>query len=304
MDRFTSMTVFVRVVELGSFAAAANALSLSGPMVGKHIRMLEEHLGVRLIARTTRRQNLTDIGQAYYERCRAILADVEGAETQVAEQVAEPRGKLKVTMPVHFGRHCVAPILLELARQYPTLALELSFSDRLSDLTEDGFDLAIRTGSPTDKAGLVARRMARQTMVVCASPGYLAEHGMPKRIDDLAQHQAIIYRRTGPAPQWLFPRDGQAPLEILPPHRLCLDDLDAIADAAASGLGLAWLPYWLVHERIREGVLVRVLARQPGYLYDVHAHWLQTPHLPRRVRLAVEALAMQLPGRTQAPDEA
>lgn len=301
MDRLTSMAVFVRVVELGSFAAAANALNLSAPMVGKHIRMLEEHLGVRLIARTTRRQSLTDIGQAYYERCRSILAEVESTETLVAEQATEPRGKLKVTMPVHFGRHCVAPVLLELARQYPALELELSFSDRLSDLTEDGVDLAIRTGPPTDRAGLVARRLARQTMVVCAAPGYLAAHGVPLRIDDLARQQAIVYRRSGPAPHWLFPLEGQGLREILPPHRLCLDDLDAIADAASAGMGLAWLPDWLVHERIRAGVLVRLLPEQPGYLYDVHALWLQTPHLPRRVRLAVDALAAHLPGRTQAP---
>jgi DNA-binding transcriptional LysR family regulator len=299
MDRLTSMAVFVRAVELGSFAAAGNALDLSGPMVGKHIRSLEERLGVRLISRTTRRQSLTGFGSAYYERCRAILADVEMAETLAADHMAEPRGKLRVTMPVHFGRHCVAPILLELARQYPALELELSFNDRLSDLAEDGFDLAIRTGIPADSSDLVARRIARQTMVVCAAPRYIQAHGLLEGIEDLGKHQAVVYRRSGPVQPWLFPSDGPESVKVLPLYRLCLDDLDAIADAATTGIGLAWLPYWLVHERILANTLVQLFPEQPGHLYDVYALWLQAQQLPFRVRLAVEALAAQLPGRAQ-----
>ncbi|TIX81865.1 MAG: LysR family transcriptional regulator, partial [Mesorhizobium sp.] len=119
MDRLTSMAVFVKTVDLGSFAAAAAALDLSGPMVGKHVRFLEERLGVRLINRTTRRQSLTDFGRAYYERCRLVLAEAEAADALAADQLSEPRGKLRVIMPVHFGRRCVAPILLELAQRYP-----------------------------------------------------------------------------------------------------------------------------------------------------------------------------------------
>ncbi|TIV10320.1 MAG: LysR family transcriptional regulator, partial [Mesorhizobium sp.] len=127
MDRLTSMAVFVKTVDLGSFAAAAAALDLSGPMVGKHVRFLEERLGVRLINRTTRRQSLTDFGRAYYERCRLVLAEAEAADALAADQLSEPRGKLRVIMPVHFGRRCVAPILLELAQRYPALELDLSF---------------------------------------------------------------------------------------------------------------------------------------------------------------------------------
>lgn len=296
MDRLTSMAVFVKAVDLGSFAAAAAALDLSGPMVGKHVRFLEERLGVRLINRTTRRQNLTDFGRAYYERCRMVLAEAEAADTLAADQLSEPRGKLRVIMPVHFGRRCVAPILLELARQYPALELDLSFSDPIADLAEDGCDLAIRTGNLEDQAGVMARRVARQRMVVCASPSYLEMHGSPRQIEDLGGHQAIIYRRWGRIVQpWLFPRNGQPAAEVMPVSRLRLDDLDAIADAAAAGMGLAWLPYWLVRERIQTGALVVLLPEQPGFLYDVYALWLQTPHLPLKVRLAVDALAATLP---------
>jgi DNA-binding transcriptional LysR family regulator len=295
MDRLMSMAVFVKAVDLGSFAAAAATLDLSGPMDGKHVRFLEERLGVRLINRTTRRQSVTDFGRAYYERCRVVLAEAEAADSLAADQLSEPCGKLRVAMPVHFGRRCVTPILLELAQEYPTLELDLSFSDRIADLAEDGYDLAIRTGDLEDKAGVTARRIARQCMVVCASPSYLEMHGQPRQIEDLSKHHAVVYRRSGRVRPWLFPRDDQPPMEVTPINRLRLDDLDAIADAATSGMGLAWLPSWLVRERIQAGALVALLPDQPGFLYDGYALWLQTPHLPRKVRLAVDALAAALP---------
>lgn len=295
MDRLTSMAVFVKAVDLGSFTAAAEALELSGPMVGKHVRFLEERLGVRLLTRTTRRQSLTDFGRAYYERCRIVLTEAEAADALVVDQLAEPRGRLRVTMPVHFGRRCVAPVLLKLAQQYPALELDLSFSDRFSDLAEDDYDLAIRTGDPEEKPGLVARRVARQRMLVCAAPAYLERHGRPQRVEELAGHQAVIYRRSGRIRPWLFPQEGQSPLEITPANRLRFDDLDAVADAATLGMGLAWLPSWLVRERLSSGALVQLLPEQPAFLYDAHALWLQAPHLPRRVRLAVEALTDALP---------
>lgn len=295
MDRLTSMAVFVKAVELGSFTAAAEVLELSAPMVGKHVRFLEERLGVRLITRTTRRQSLTDFGRAYYERCRVVLAEAEAADAFVTDQSAEPYGKLRVTLPAHFGRRCVAPVLLRLAQQYPALELDLSFSDRFSDLAEDGYDLAIRTGSPDDSPGLVARRVARQRMVVCASPVYLEQYGEPRQVDELGGHQAVIYRRSGRVRPWLFPQQNRPALAITPAHRLRFDDLDAVADAATMGMGLAWLPYWLVRERIESGALTLLLPDKPGFLYDVHAMWLPTLHLPRRVRLAVDALAEALP---------
>ena len=295
MDRLTSMAVFVRAVELGSFAAAATALDLSGPMVGKHVRFLEERLGVRLLNRTTRRQALTEFGSAYYERCRIILAEDAAAEALAADQFAEPRGTLRVTMPVHFGRLCVAPILLALAQRHPMLKLELSFGDALRDLTESGVDLAIRTGALSDMAGVTTRRVARQRMIVCASPAYVAKRGAPPRTGDIAGHDAILYARAGRAAPWLFPRDGQPALEVNPVSRLRLDDLEAIADAATQGMGLAWLPSWLIRERVEAGALIALLPEQPAFPYDCHALWQQTPRLPLKARLAIDALADGLP---------
>lgn len=296
MDRLTSMSVFVRAVDLGSFAAVADALEMSAPMVGKHVRFLEERLGVRLLQRSTRRQSLTEAGRIYYERCRALLADAEAADILAAGEVAEPRGRLRVAMPVHFGRRCVAPVLLELAQRYPHLELDLRFSDRLTDLADEQIDLAIRTGEPEPRAGVIARRIGRQRMVVCAAPAYLAQHGRPAGIAELAEHHLLVYHRSGRINPWLFPCEGQAPVEFAPNSRLRFDDLAAIADAAVRGMGLAWLPYWLVGEAIMAGELEELLPQQPGFLYGVHATWLQTTQLPRKVRLAIDALVEVIPG--------
>lgn len=296
MDRLTSMAVFVRAADLGSFAAAADELGLSATMVGKHVRFLEQRLRVQLINRTTRRQTLTEFGRTYYERCRSILAEADAADALATDQLHALHGRLRITAPVHFGRHCVLPVLLDLMQDYPDLELDLSFSDRLLDLAEDGYDLAIRTGTLEPYPGLVARRVASQAMAVFAAPGYLARRGRPATLDELHTHEALVYRRTGPVPPWLFPRDGQAPVEVRLPNRIRLDDLDAIADATAAGTGIAWLPRWLVRERVRTGALVELFPGQPSYMYDVHALWLQAPHVARRIHVTVDALAAALPG--------
>lgn len=298
MDRLASMAVFVRAVDLGSFAAAADALEMSGPMVGKHVRFLEERLGVRLLNRSTRRQSLTEAGQAYYERCRAVLSEAEAADAVVADELSEPRGRLRVTMPALLGRHCIAPLLVKLARKHPHLELDLSFGDPIADIVETGYDLAIRTGDLDDQAGLITRRIASQRMVVCGARSYLRANGKPRSIDDLSAHQAIIYRRSGRVRPWLFPLGDQPPREIMPSGRLRLDDLEAIADAASQGMGLAWLPYWLVRERLNSGTLVGLFTEQPEFLYECHALWPRSPRLPPKVRAAVDALAAALPKLT------
>lgn len=296
MDRLKSMEVFVKVVDLGSLAAAAAALDLSAPMVGKHVRHLEDRLRVRLLNRTTRRQSLTELGRAYYDRCRLILAEADAADGLAADHLLEPRGKLRVAAPVLFGRHGVAPVLLGLARRYPALEIEVSFNDRLVDLNEGGFDLAVRTGKLHPAEGIISRFLGSQQMIVCAAPSYIADRGMPEALAELGLHDTIAYSGSARTPPWLFPRaDGSAAEEFIPRSRLRFDDMEAIADAAVAGTGLAWLPSWLVRERLRSGALVRLLADQPGFLYDCHALWPRTSHVPRKVRLAIDALASALP---------
>ncbi|MBO9558436.1 MAG: LysR family transcriptional regulator [Caulobacter sp.] len=294
-ERLSGIAAFVEAVEVGGFAPAAARLGLTRSAVGKTIARLEARLGVRLFHRTTRSQSLTEDGQMFYERCVRALAELEAAEAALESGRAEPAGRLRVTAPVIFGRHCVAPVLLDLVRRHPTLELDLSFSDRPADLIEDGFDLAIRNGRLPDQAGLIGRRVAGQRMTVCASPAYLDRHGRPQRLEDIAGQLAILYGRGDRSRRWLFPMPGGTTREVTPASRIRFDDLEAIAEAAVAGLGLAWLPCWLVREAVASGRLERVLTDLPGLVFDTHLIWPQAPHLPLRVRAAIDALAAELP---------
>jgi DNA-binding transcriptional LysR family regulator len=294
-DRLTGVSVFVEAVEAGGFSAAAARLNLSRSAVGKTVAQLEARLGVRLFHRTTRSRNLTEDGQAFYERCLRAIEEIRAGEAMLDSGRREVAGRLRVSMSVLFGRRCVAPVLAGLARQHPELALDLNFTDRLVDPIEDGFDLVVRNGSLDGGTGLMARRIAHQRMTVCAAPTYLESRGTPRTLEQLAQHDAVGYRGAGRVGHWLFPMDDGPPIMIAPKARLRFDDLEAIADATVAGMGLAWLPCWLVRGRVISGELVRVLENRPGLLIDTHALWPQTPHLPLRVRLAIDTLAEALP---------
>ncbi|HEX5513571.1 MAG TPA: LysR family transcriptional regulator [Gammaproteobacteria bacterium] len=295
VDRLGGISVFVECVEAGGFSAAAARLHLSRSAVGKAVARLEERLGVRLFHRTTRSHSLTAEGQLFYEHCKRALETIRIGAASLESGRLEVAGRLRVSMPVLFGRHCVVPVLAELARQHPKLELQLSFTDRALDLIEDGFDLAIRSGRPSAGEGVVLRRLARQHMYVCAAPSYLEARGVPLSIADLAGHDAIAYESLGHLRTWVFPQNDGESVEVVPKARLRLDDLEAIADMAAAGMGLAWLPGWLIQERLRAGALVQVLADQPGFVFDIYALRPQTPHLPYRTRVAIDALAESLP---------
>ncbi|MFF6656534.1 LysR family transcriptional regulator [Pseudomonas aeruginosa] len=286
--------VFVDVVEAGGFSAAASRLNLSRSAVGKTVARIESRLGVRLFHRTTRSQVLTDDGHIFYEHCLRALEELRTGEATLESGRKEAVGRLRVSMPVIFGRRCVAPILTTLAREHPKLELDLRFSERLVDVIEDGFDLVIRNGPTANGPGLVTRRIALQRMTVCAAPSYLEKHGMPQTLMDIADHEAVTCGREGHIRSWLFPQDDGKHLEVMPRSRMQFDDLSAIADAAVEGLGLAWLPCWLVRDQVRAGTLVPVLADLPGLVFETHALWPQSPHLPLRVRLAVDALVHAL----------
>jgi DNA-binding transcriptional LysR family regulator len=298
-DALNGISVFVTAAEAGGFSAAAAKLHLSRSAVGKAISRLESRLGVRLFNRTTRAQSLTEDGQAYFEHCLRALEALRAGGQMLESGQREASGRLRVSVPVLFGRRCVIPVLTALARRHPKLELEINFSDQVVDLVEDRFDLAIRNGRPTEGAGLKTRRVALQRMTVCAAPGYLDAHGTPLTLDDLNRHQGIVYGRGGMVKPWIFPDGQNGTIEIAPPNRLRFDDLAAISDAAAEGLGLAWLPCWLVRDRVHAGKLVPVLTDQPRLVIETHALWPETPHLPVRVRLAIDALAADLPGNAE-----
>ncbi|HCM9220890.1 TPA: LysR family transcriptional regulator [Enterobacter hormaechei subsp. steigerwaltii] len=294
-DTLKDIPVFVASVEAGSFAQAAVRLHLSRSAVGKSIARLEERLGVRLFHRTTRSQRLTDNGALFYERCLRALEEIRGAESQLETGKHQVNGRLRVAVPVLFGRQCIAPLLIELAQEYPGLELEMSFSDRVVDLVEEGFDMAVRNGALADSSVLVARRLGEHRMVLCAAPDYLLKNGQPQTVDDLRQHTAINYTRAGRVLPWqLMDYDGTS-RTFIPRSSLNMDDLQAICDAALAGHGLAWLPCWMVIKEIQQGDLVPLLKQAPDVRFDVHAVWQQTPHLPLRVRIAIDMLVKRLP---------
>ncbi len=294
-ERLAGVAAFVEAVEAGGFAAAAARLGQSRSAVGKTIARLETRLGVRLFHRSTRSQSLTDDGQLFYERCVRALAELEAGEAALESGRGEPTGKLRVTAPVIFGRHCVAPILLELVRAHPGLELELAFSDRPADLIEDGFDLAVRNGVLPDTTALMSRRASGQRMTVCAAPDYLDRRGRPRTLDDIPGHETLVYGRSDRRRSWRFPAPGGPDIELTLKSRVRFDDLEALTDAAVAGMGLAWLPCWLVSEHVAAGRLERVLADRPGIVFDTHLLWPRAPHLPLRVRAAIDALAAGLP---------
>ncbi|WMA21281.1 LysR family transcriptional regulator [Enterobacter hormaechei] len=294
-DTLKDIPVFVASVEAGSFAQAAVRLHLSRSAVGKSIARLEERLGVRLFHRTTRSQRLTDNGALFYERCLRALEEIRGAESQLETGKHQVSGRLRVAMPVLFGRQCIAPLLIELAQEHPGLELEMSFSDRIVDLVEEGFDMAVRNGTLADSAVLVARRLGVHRMVLCAAPDYLIKNGQPQSVDDLRQYTAINYTRAGRVLPWqLMDYDGTS-RTFIPRSSLNMDDLQAICDAALAGHGIAWLPCWMVIKEIHQGNLVPLFKQAPDVRFDVHAVWQQTPHLPLRVRIAIDMLVKRLP---------
>lgn len=275
MDRLSSMSIFVKAVELGSFSAAADALNMSPQLVGKHVQFLEQHLGIRLINRTTRRQHLTEVGSQFYERCRNILAEVESAEALAAETRAVPRGKLKINAPVSFGIHALTPKLPKYLGAHPEVSIELSLSNRLVDLIDEGYDAVFRVGELVD-SGLIARRLDPYRLVVCAAPNYLRSRGVPSKPDDLKEHDCLIFSHTMLRTHWdLEGPDGSVNIPIY--GRLMIDNGEALLQAALAGLGIILQPFELVRSSLEAGSLVAVLPE-----YNVPTRSLHILHAPDR----------------------
>jgi DNA-binding transcriptional LysR family regulator len=295
-DRLNGIGAFVEAAEAGSFALAAERMRLTRSAVGKSIARLEQRLGVRLFQRTTRSQSLTEDGQAYYERCVRALAELDAGALALDSGKSEPFGRLRVSVPVLLGRHCVAPVLLELGRRFPRLAIEMSFNDHVVDLVEEGYDLAVRIGNLPDSSTLVARRLGTQRMVICAAPSYLAEHGKPASFDELPNHVGVVYGRSGRIAPWnILNSEGQT-IKLQINHRLVFDDLQAITDAAVTGAGLAWLPCWLMAKHALAGELELVLDCENIQATEIYAVWPQSHYLPSKTRAAIDALVAEIPG--------
>jgi DNA-binding transcriptional LysR family regulator len=258
-DRLTSMSVFVRAVELGGFAAAAKEANISATMAAKHVRALELRLGSRLLNRTTRRQSLTEPGRLYYERCKAVLAEVDALESSVDTLRNAPRGTLRIASPVSFGARRLAPALGEFTRRYPEVHVDLALNDHVLDLVEGRFEAAIRIGSLKDSQ-LIARPLHPYRSLVCAAPEYLRRRGRPKSPQDLAAHDCLVFTHAGPKGRWRFLREGHEEIVMFTPH-IRVDNGEALRQAALAGAGIIVQPQVLLGDDVREGRLVQLLPQ-------------------------------------------
>ncbi|MBY5429523.1 LysR family transcriptional regulator [Rhizobium leguminosarum] len=252
--------IFMAVVDAGSYIAGGQAIGLSRSAAGKAVIRLEDRLGARLLNRTTRTLSLTDEGRMFYERGLQILASVDEAEASVAGQNSAPRGVLRLTVPDAFGRLVVLPLLEKYLRAWPDIQVEVSFTDRLADIVEEGFDLAIRIGATATDTRLVSRVIATYKARLCASPSYLAERGEPRDVDDLAIHDCLIFAGRNQRQGWRFRGEGGSWIKAQGRTRLRLDSAEAIRDAALAGLGIALLPDFLVTDDLAAGRLRQILA--------------------------------------------
>lgn len=289
VDSFQGVITFVVAARSTSFTEAAGRLGISKSAVGKSIARLEERLGVQLFHRSTRRISLTADGDAYFIACSTALEEIGAAESGLGPGTREPSGRLRVDMPVAFGRRVVAPLLFEIAKKYPGLQLNMTFSDHLVDPIEEGIDLLVRFGELKDTSGLVARRLARQRWAICAAPGYLERFGVPGTLEDLNRHHCIVGHRRGQPLAWKV-RQGQETVRYAPPPTHQIGDGEAMILAAVAGVGLCQMPRCLFKDDIEAGRLVEVLGQHEPEPVEVHAVWPKVSHLRPKVRYVVDEL--------------
>lgn len=290
MSRFDSLAVFTRVADLGSFAAAARAMGISPAMVGNHVRALESWFGAPLLLRTTRQQTLTDTGRLVLDRARALLDGMSELDS-IAEQPEQLSGTLRIGAPVGIGRYHVGPAARAFAGGHPGLKLELRLSDTVEDMVKAGLDLAVRNGPvPGNEASLVARVIARQELLLVASPAYLDRAGEPATLNALMRHRTVRYSRYGRPRSWAFEIDG-ATVQMDPPAAFMADHIETLLDAARDGFGIARLPGWLVASALRDGLLRGVLPEQPPLVIDTYLVRPATRVPPPRVMMAADHLA-------------
>jgi DNA-binding transcriptional LysR family regulator len=286
MDRLLSMTVFAKAVEMGSFSAAAEVFRMSPQLVGKHVRMLEQQLGVQLLNRTTRRQHLTEIGASYYEKVKIILAEVDSAEGLVADSRGTPSGLLRINAPVTFGIHALMPRLTEYMTTHPEVHVEVALTNRYIDALEEGADAVFRVGVLEDSSR-IARRLAPYRLILCAAPSYLAAHPKINTPIDLASHTCLGFPYTELRTRWTF--DGPGGLVTVPvAGRLMVDSGEALLVAARAGSGVLLQPAELIEPEIAAGRLVRILPKYAAPARPLHLLYAPDRQMTPKLRSFVD----------------
>jgi DNA-binding transcriptional LysR family regulator len=292
MDTLTSMRVFTTVVATGSFTGASDRLDMSRAMVSKYVINLEEHLGTRLLNRTTRHLSLTESGSAYYESCLQIISDVHEAEQAAGQLTSIPLGNLKITMPFAFGLHRLGPILADYVRLYSKVKLELSCNDRYVDLIDEGFDMAIRIGN-LPESRLIARKLGVASSIICASPAYLKQYGTPKKLEDLNNHSCLGYTYINNGNEWRF-KNGEIEKVIHITGAIKANNGDMLRLTALNGAGLILQPLFIVEDDLKAGHLVQVLSQYSSSDFGIYAVYPSKKHLSAKVRTFVDFLVDRL----------
>jgi DNA-binding transcriptional LysR family regulator len=298
------IVVFTKVVETKSFTGAAEALGLPKSTVSRKLAQLEERLGVRLVQRTTRKLALTDIGEAYYERCARIVADVAQAEQLVTDMQATPRGRVRVTAPIDLSTKYLGSIIAAFLAKHPDVFVELEATDRLVDLIEEGFDVAVRFG-PLPESTLIARRLCSTGGILCASPEYIARRGLPATAEQLEEHDRLLFTPSRSTQSWpLVDNAGNTVYEFGRPARFASNNIGAVYSAVREGTGIAILSEFQVACDVHNGTLIHVLPEWKGRDFDVHAVYPARQNLPPRMALFLEHLqkAMDPPPWTKPMD--
>lgn len=290
-ENFKGIRAFVQAEQSGSFAAASAVLGLSQSAVSKSIARLEERLDVRLFHRTTRNLTLTDEGRLYLESCRRALEELTSAEFALAARKDTVAGCVRLNLPELYGRHCVSPALLKLANQHPQLRFEVSFENRITNLVEDGYDLAVRIGELQYSADLIAKKIGQQEIVVCASPNYLNKHPAPFTLAELNQHDCITQYRAGQCEPWYFLNIRHETMRVNVATRHAFTATDVIVEAGLEGLGLIQVPSWLVEHHLKSQTLVRVLTDIATPVLPIHIIWPRGRVQAYRVRAVIDTIA-------------
>lgn len=287
MDLLRSMAVFVKSVELGSFSAAGDALNMSPQLVGKHVFALEKHLGVKLLNRTTRSQSLTDVGLHYHENAKRILADLYQTEVLVAENRLVPKGNLRVNAPVLFGVHALTPVLSEYLAENPEVSIELSLSNRLVEIIEDGYDVVFRTGDLVDSS-LIARPLKSRQMILCASPSLIKKYGEITTPQDLAKVPCIAFNVQALKRPWVF-YDAQGNRETISVSGpLTIDNGDALLTAARAGVGVILQAHKLVENDLNCGNLIPLLPNYSIPEKSLHMVYQKDKHITPKLRSFID----------------
>jgi DNA-binding transcriptional LysR family regulator len=288
IERMRDIHAFVHVAEAKSFTAAAERIGLSRSAVGKSVLRLEDRLGVRLLQRTTRSVSLTGEGAVFHERCVRILADLDEAEMSMLSHSQAPRGRLRLELPVSFGRLHVLPIVNDFMSKWPDISVNVSFSDRFVDLIDEGVDLAIRLGG-SDDSRLMTRFLAPHRLVACASPTYLKKYGTPQTIEQLANHSCLAFVHGGRPGDWRFNVDEHI-RTVAVNGRFSSMNAEAVRDAALAGHGIARLATFLISDHLRAGRLVPILNEYSTEGPAVRAVYPSSRHLSPKVRSFIDEL--------------